>query len=58
MRCAFCGSDQSNVKMSSALAEGGLVKMPVCPVDETYLSDTFSAPLTNTQLIRMQRALV
>lgn len=57
MKCSFCGSDQDNVKLKSALAEErGLVKLPVCPVDALYVDDTFSNPLTNTQLIRMQKA--
>lgn len=58
MRCAFCGSGEDNVKTRMANAEvGGLVKLPVCPVDETYIDDTFSTPLTMRQLANMQRAV-
>lgn len=59
MKCAFCESDKDNVKMGNALAEvGGLVRLPACPVDQTWLADTFSNPLSTTQLVRMQKAVL
>lgn len=57
MKCAFCGSGESNVSQKSVLAEGGLVKMPVCPVDEIFAEESFGRPLTMNQLIGMQRAV-
>lgn len=58
MKCAFCGSGESNVKTRLANAEGGLVKLPVCPVDETFIDDTFSQPLSFTRLVGMQKAVI
>lgn len=56
MQCAFCGSVEDNVKMRMAnMDEGGLIKLPVCPVDEMAVEDSFSFPLTMRQLINMQR---
>lgn len=39
MVCAFCGSTESNVKTCSVVIDTGLVRVPVCPVDETNLED-------------------
>lgn len=59
MRCAFCGSSESNVKSTNVLAAtNGLIKVPTCPVDSEYAKETFSNPLTDTQLIRMQKAVI
>lgn len=40
MVCAFCGSTESNVKMRVATVDCGVIKLSVCPVDETNLEDT------------------
>lgn len=58
MVCAFCGSGESNIAQKSVLAEGGLVKMPVCPVDMIFAEESFGRPLTMTQLVNMQKAMV
>lgn len=39
MKCALCGSIESNVKLTTVVIEAGVVRVPVCPVDEVILED-------------------
>lgn len=55
MHCAFCGSGQSNVFPTNALAVTGLLNLPACPVDREFAKETFARPLTITQLKAVTR---
>jgi hypothetical protein len=57
MVCAFCGSTTAKISFRSALADGGLVRIPTCAVDETWVEETFSRPLSMRQLISMAKAV-
>lgn len=56
MKCIYCNSPE--VSMKPALAEGGLVRLPVCRGDEVYVEESFGRPYTMQSLINMQKELV
>lgn len=56
MRCVYCSSESTQMKLANA--EGGLVRLPVCNIDEIWLEETFDRPLTLEQLIGMQKEVL
>jgi hypothetical protein len=56
MKCVFCGNGDANFK--SALAEGGLVKLPVCSKDESFVTESYDNPFSMKSIIGFQKEVI